>query len=424
MKEDYLHLLWKTKRLPFHILQTIDNKAVRILHVGIHNLDAGPDFFNSQIELDGLKQNGNVEMHIKSSDWYAHGHQNDSAYNNVILHVVYEHDQLVFIEGFPIPTIELKQHIDWKHFNQFHSVSSTRPKFPCQSQFKSVDPMVFWRQVQKALLLRLNRKTSDLKQALNSDSDFNPKKALLVAIAKSFGMKTNALPFVQLAQQIPLERFFQASLFEKEAIVFGLAGFLEEKKDVFQTELQTEWLFQRYKNNLHPMNKFSWKFKGCRPNGFPTLRLAQFTQFVHLLDWNQAFWEEMVTKLNSDLLKGLSLPLHEYWKEHYDFGKKRTSLGSASMSKRTAQTIIANSFIPFLELSSAQYNLSQTGKISIDWLSILAPESNSIIHGWNAYARPPKHAGEAQGLIEMTNEFCSKKQCLKCDVGKTLFQVD
>ena len=101
MNEYYLHFLWKNKRLPLHQLKAVDGEKIEILHVGYYNTDSGPDFFNGQIEIEQIKHSGNIEMHVKSSDWNVHGHQHDPAYSNVILHVVYEHDQLIFIEGIP-----------------------------------------------------------------------------------------------------------------------------------------------------------------------------------------------------------------------------------------------------------------------------------------------------------------------------------
>lgn len=120
MNEHYLHFLWKNKRLPLHRLRTIDGEKIEILHVGFYNPDSGPDFFNGQIRINEVKHSGNIEMHVKASDWNQHGHQHDPAYSNVILHVVYEHDQLIFIEGIPIPTVELKAFIDWKHYDWFN----------------------------------------------------------------------------------------------------------------------------------------------------------------------------------------------------------------------------------------------------------------------------------------------------------------
>ena len=420
MNENYLHFLWKNKRLPFNNLTTIDGKKLEILHVGIHNLDSGPDFFNGQIILDEIRHSGNIEMHMKSSDWNAHGHQFDPAYSNVILHVVYEHDQLIFIEGIPIPTVELKHVIDWEHFNWFSSYYKRTATILCEPFLKEIANVFVLNQIEQAFFQRMDRKKMELEH-LYQGGKMSFKEVLFHTISKAFGMKVNQLPFQELAVGIPFDKFMKANQKQKMAITFGVAGFLNEDKAIaYYEELKEEWNFQRYKLKLESRNGHSWKFKGCRPGGFPTQRLAQFATFVHEMNWDSEIWylpaKELLLMLQTQLMK----PAHEYWMDHFDFGKEKKT--TATLSIATANTIIINSIVPFLWwLSDCLSDDSYRNK-AFEILGLLPPEKNEKINAWRYAGVKPANALESQGLIELANEFCLKKKCLECGIGNNVLK--
>ncbi|AEA44130.1 DUF2851 family protein [Fluviicola taffensis] len=422
MNENYLHFLWKNKRFPTHNLTTIEGRKIEILHVGIHNHDSGPDFFNGQIRIDEIHYSGNIEMHVKSSDWNLHGHQFDPAYSNVILHVVYEHDQLIFIEGIPIPTVELKRIIDWENFKWFNQYYKGNKTILCESFLSSLPPPIFWNQVERSLIQRVQRKTSELNLLLQT-SEMSYKEVLFRIISKAFGMKVNQLPFQELANRIPFEKFIKASQKQKMAIAFGVSGFLEndEFKSSYQNELRAEWDFQRYKLKLHAANRHIWKFKGCRPGGFPTQRLAQFATFVHEMDWSSSLWflsaKELVQQLQGKLMK----PANEYWKTHFDFDKEKSA--PSSMSIGTANTIIINSIVPFLCWLTEKLSDEVYRNRAFEILEQLPAENNEKVMAWKRIGFVAKNAFESQGLIELSNEFCTKKGCLKCVIGNTVLKV-
>jgi hypothetical protein len=420
MTENYLHFLWKNKRFPTHNLKTTDGETIAILHVGIHNHDSGPDFFNGQIRLNDVNHSGNIELHVKSSDWNLHGHQFDSAYSNVILHVVYEHDQLIFIEGIPIPTVELKKMIDWKNYEWFNHYYKENKPILCESFLTKVPPPIFWNQVEMALFQRIQRKVLELDE-LQRTSEMSFKEVLFRAISKAFGMKVNQLPFQELAVRIPFDKFIKASQKQKMAITFGVGGFLDDEvSNNYQNELKTEWDFQRYKLNLHAANRHIWKFKGCRPGGFPTQRLAQFATFVHEMDWTSSLWflpaKELLYELQSKLMK----PANEYWITHFDFDKEKKTPSNLSIG--TANTIIINSVVPFLWWLSEKMSDETYRNRAFEILELLPAESNEKINSWKKLGFPAKTAFESQGLIELSNEFCTKKGCLKCKIGNVILK--
>lgn len=418
MNENYLHFLWKNKRLPLTNLHTIDGKKVEILHIGIHNLDSGPDFFNGQIVLDEIRHSGNIEMHVKSSDWNLHGHQFDKAYSNVILHVVYEHDQLIFVEGIPIPTVELKPLIDWGHFDWFTNYYKRTAPILCEPFLKEVPEVMVINQLERALFQRMDRKMMELEQLYQS-SRMSFKEVLFHTISKAFGMKVNQLPFQELAVGIPFNQFMKASRKQKIAIAFGVGGFLNEDKSIgYHEELKKEWDFQRYRLKLTAQNTHSWKFKGCRPGGFPTQRLAQFATFVHEMNWDSDSWylpaQELLAMLQTQLMK----PADDYWKNHFDFGKEKKTPSNLSIA--TANTIITNSVVPFLWWLSYRLSDDSYRNKAFEILSLLPAEKNEKIEAWKKVGVKAVNALESQGLIELNNEFCLKKKCLECVIGNSV----
>jgi hypothetical protein len=422
MNENYLHFLWKNKRLPLTNLHTIDGKKVEILHVGIHNLDSGPDFFNGKIVIDQITHSGNIEMHVKSSDWNLHGHQFDKAYSNVILHVVYEHDQLIFVEGIPLPTVELKQLIDWNHFDWFNTWYKGTNTVLCASFLNEIPGVIILNQVERAFFQRMERKMMELENLYQSRR-MSFKEVLFHTISKAFGMKTNQLPFQELAIGIPFDKFIKASQKQKMAITFGVGGFLEEEKAIpYHEELKKEWDFQRYRLKLESRNVYSWKFKGCRPGGFPTQRLAQFATFVHEMNWDSDSWylpaKELLVMLQSKLMK----PADEYWLEHFDFGKEKKATSTLSIA--TANTIVINSVVPFLWWLSYRLSDDSYRSKAFELLEMLPPERNEKISAWKNLGVKPMNALESQGLIELSNEFCSKKACLECVIGNAVLKGD
>lgn len=418
MTEKYLHFIWKNKRLPFHLLKTTEGKAIRVLHVGTYNTASGPDFFNGQIELDNVVYNGNIELHIKSSDWIAHKHQHDPAYNNVILHVVYEHDQLIFVEGIPLTTLELKPFIDWKHFQQSTQFSVTKNSLACSVHFHTCPDPIKWNQVENALFERIKRKANALSNE-HPPKSLNPKNVLFHAIATAFGMKTNALPFRELAARIPMEQFLKMKIPQKTALVFGVSGlFSSTDPDTYEQQLVNEWKFQAAKLNLSSAQKQMWQFKGCRPSGFPTIRLVQFAQFIDTMDFTSAFWELPVEAIKSHLFLCLCAPINDdYWRNHYHFGKEKKRPNSGVMSPETATVIIINSIVPYLWWLSDFTSNPIFRERGIDLLESLPAEKNQLLSDWKVVGMVPKSAADSQGLLEMTHQWCAKKICLKCRIG-------
>lgn len=424
MTENYLHFLWRSKRLPFHLFRTTENKRIHVLKTGTYNTASGPDFFNGQLEIDGIVHVGNIELHLKSSDWYKHNHQNDSAYSNVILHVVLEHDREVVLHGEPIPTLELKSYIDQNHLKKtmrlIHPNASLNTVISCANQLEEFPAPVLWSQVQQSLIQRMDRKAYEI-QALANLLGNDPRNLLFQSIAKSFGMKTNKIPFQELAHRLPFRKLIKSSKLETEAIVFGTSGLLNAQyKETYPTSLCNEWLFQQHRLNIHKLQALSWHFKGCRPAGFPTLRLAQFAAFVNEMDWHTEFWELPASQIKTVLLKGLQSEPSDYWKTHYHFGKQKANSTASELSLESANTILINSIVPFLWWLSTVWNTPIYRKKALEMLESMPAEKNTCMEQWRELKIQPKSAADSQGLLELLNEFCTHKYCLNCKIGLNL----
>lgn len=406
MNENYLHFLWKNKRLPLHLIKTIDRQEIQILDVGIHNLDAGPDFFNGKILLNGVVQIGNIELHVKSSDWYIHGHHLDAAYDNVILHVVYKHDQLVFIEGVAIPTLELMNYIDNVHYHQFIGQVKIPFQIPCMKHISEVSQAIIKSQVRFAFFERIERKSS-----LHQPKNYDYRVSLLHFIALAFGMKINAMPFEELTNKLPIEYYLKANLHEKTAMVIGISGLLEDTKYQFMNEqLIDEWNYQKHKLDLTSLNASSWKFKGCRPHGFPTIRLLQFVLFTHCFDWHEPFWNNSVVEIRQSIQNRLIN------------SKFESNMTFPAMSINTANSILINGIIPFIWYLSNLNKCDNLKQKAIELIELLPPEKNELLKQWKRIGLPPRNALESQGLLELYNNWCQKKQCLKCEIGRLILK--
>ena len=419
MQEEYLHYLWRMKRLKFNDLKLTDHSSIDVLDPGWYNLDAGPDFFNGSVQIDGINWYGNIELHIQSSDWYAHGHQNDTSYNNVILHVVYNHDKEVLINGKPIPTLELKNQIDDNHHSNYLKILKSRKIIPCADVLMN-HKKALENQIEKSFFHRLERKGLEL---LNQSSQNDRYSLFLRSIFQAVAGRVNKLPMQELASILPYQMIWKEAWSQKriEALVFGCSGLLRGiSYDEYSRSLWEEWLFLKRKYNLSEMNKKSWKFGGVRPPSFPTVIIAQVCALIPQFPFQNHTkrtakeWMEVVGQLSPRFI-------HNYWKTHYVFGKLTTDR-KVSFSSQFKQNLIINGLVPFFSALKHSTNDFIFQYRALELITATPPEKNRIINEWKEIGIKPKNALETQGLLELKNEFCTFKKCLSCEVGKESLQ--
>lgn len=399
MKEEYLHLIWNQKRIPFHQMKLTNGQNFTVKKNGQHNKESGPDFFDGEVIIDNITWRGNIEIHVKSSDWNLHNHTNDQAYYNVILHVVYEHDKEIVIGDRLLPTLELKSVIDEKHFQNYCKIKYSRTDFVCENLIHEFDPIYLEAMKEKAIVRRLNRKILDFKGLENDENDYG--QILYELLAKSFGMKVNSQPFQELSQRIPLKIIKRERKEYIPSLIIGTSGLLEE---VSNSHLLHDWLFLKEKYCLHTMQKFVWKKKGLRSSGFPFIRLTQFSEVIQKFDFDTYY-----TYLNAT-------ELVEYLYALLDISSQDNAR-LLKLSRTTKETIIVNSFVPFLWWFGQIRNDEKLMDKVIDVLLLLGAEDNQVLSKWRKIGIEAKNSYDSQALLEIYNEFCFRKKCLFCTLG-------
>jgi len=417
MREEFLHFIWKYQLFDHSRLKTEDGEVLLVLHPGVLNTHSGPDFSDARIRIGENIWVGNVELHIKSADWYAHNHHLDQAYNNVMLHVVYEDSALVQDKKKPnIPVLNLKGRVDLNRYLQWQKLINRPDWIPCTSTIKEVPEIVTLQAIERMAVERLERKTGEVNRLVKHYKG-NWEKALLIMLARSLGAKVNAEPFQVLAELLSLNKLkkLKGKKLRIEAMIFGIAGLLDESTgEEYVRALIDEFSFLKRKYSLEVMNSAHWKFMRMRPANFPSLRIAQLA--VILSQWNQLSEHLFYQASAGNLAKILQQSVHPYWKTHYRFGKT-SKLKSDKMGKTMVNLIIINTFVPFLYAYGKAHDNQILTESALETLQQTTAEKNNIISGWKALGIKPENAFETQGLIELKNEYCAFKKCLTCKIG-------
>jgi len=416
IKEELLHHIWQHRLFSQKELRTVDGQPLEIMKVGTLNSNAGPDFQNTRIKIGVTEWAGNVEIHIKSSDWLRHKHQYDANYSNIILHVVFEDDLKEPLGKFP--TLELKDLVSDQVLRRYENLDTSSGELPCGSQFIEVPELVRSAWFDSLLIGRLQRKSEWMSQLVD-ECGGDLEQAFTVVVFRAFGMKVNAEPFEQLAKRIPWKVLskHQDNQFQLEAILFGVAGFLDSPKDDYQNDLKKEFDFLSHKYQLKPLDVSVWKFLRLRPANFPTVRLAQLAA---LFQSTGAFFNWFSNQKEIDLKKLMVEP-SSYWKMHYNFGTD-SKPKSKRIGKTMARNIIINAVAPFLFVSAHREAKPELQDRALNLLQQLEPESNVKVNAFAEQGLKVQNAAESQALIELKTHFCDHKKCLTCSIGANILK--
>ncbi|MBU8891492.1 MAG: DUF2851 family protein [Bacteroidales bacterium] len=420
MKEEFLHYIWKYKLFINDNLKNQNQEKIEILNQGTHNFDSGPDFFNSRIKINGTIWAGNVEIHVNSSDWYTHKHNNDKAYDNVILQVVYNHNKDVFrTNGQLIPTLEIK--FDQDLLNNYESLLKSESWIPCQNNINKVDLFTTQNWLEKLTIERLEEKSERINKLLKQKNN-SWETAFYIHLARNFGFKLNSDPFELLAKSLPLAYLAKQkdNLFQIEALLFGQAGFLiDDSGDDYYLKLQKEFKYLQKKYKLKPIEKHLWKFLRSRPVNFPTIRIAQFAMLVYKS--SALFSKILETKTINDFYKLFIVKPSDYWENHYVFNKESVKKPK-TIGKSAVDILLINTIIPFLFIYGKAKGEQNLQDRSINLLESLKPEKNSIITKWNNLSIKASSAFDTQALIHLKNNYCNHKKCLNCQIGNYIIR--
>ncbi len=421
MKEDFLHYIWRFKKFNILDLKTQQGESLTIIHVGQYLELSGPDFFNAQIMIENQKWAGNVEIHIKSSDWYAHNHEKDDAYDTVILHVVWEHDTEIFRKNnTEIPVLELKNVVDSSILNKYQSLVAPKSWIFCEKQISQVDDFVLKNWQERLFFERLERKSKTIFNMLTQTNQ-DWEAVLFCLLAKNFGLNTNGEIFFKIAQSIPFSTVRKES-FEVEnleALLFGIAGLLDsEKEDNYFKDLKFRYFYLVHKYQLEKSVIEPVQFFKHRPDNFPTIRLSQLSNLYHL--YHNLFSKISTLKSLQNCYDLFQISSSMYWNSHYQFDKVSPKKKKA-LSKSFIDLIVINTIIPI----QFTYFKSLGKEVSEDFINLLkeiTAEKNSIIDKFNSFGIVSKNAFDTQTLLQLKNEYCNQSKCLQCSIGTYLLK--
>ncbi|MDR2011347.1 MAG: DUF2851 family protein [Bacteroidales bacterium] len=414
MNEEFLHFIYK-HRLWKNSIKLTSGKKIEIIDTGIPNYNSGPDFFNAKIKTDDTIWAGNVEIHINSSDWYRHKHDQDLSYDNVILHVVFNHDkEIKYKNGQDIPTWEMR--FDHALYNNYSKLKNNDSDIPCTNYIELIDKSKISLFLEKLAIERLKEKTEYIYELLSQTKN-NWEHVFYIILARTFGFGTNALPFEQMARNTPINiiRKYSGNIFVIEALLFGQSGLLDENADdEYAAILKKEYDFLRKKHKLNPIPAEMWKKAKIRPVNFPTVRIAQFSRL--LTNFHDLFSVATNISQAKNLKKYFETEPSEYWRSHYVFGK-HTEKGTTGIGSGMSDIIIINTIIPFMFCFFTNYHSADPHEIAISWLNNIKPENNKNVRVWKKLGIIPDTAFESQALIQLKNNYCDMKKCLDCNIG-------
>ena len=424
--EQLLHYVWKHKLWPLGEMVTTDGRQVEVIDPGLHNRShQGPDFFNGKVRIGDTLWVGNIELHLRASDWFQHHHDRDEAYDNVVLHVVEEADaEVTNTRGeylpqliLPIPSYVREHYEELLHTDQYP---------PCYRIIPSLSRLTVHSWMAALQTERLEQKTQAITRRV-AQCNGSWEDAYFMTLARNYGFGVNGDAFELWAQHVPSQYIgkHRDNLFQIEAMFLGQAGLLqleaiperhrdEALQDGYFTKLRNEYQYLAHKFSMKPMDMSLWRFLRMRPQNFPHIRLSQLANlyYEHRTGLSQLLDCRTVEELHA-LYQTQATP---YWQTHYTFGSESTK-NPKKISISSTTLLIINTAIPMLFAVGRHKQREDYCDRAFDLLEQLKPEHNHIIRMWQECGLEVATAGDSQALLQLKNEYCDRKDCLRCRFG-------
>lgn len=429
MNEDFLHYVWKFQKFTNTQLRTISGEPISVVAVGQHNLNSGPDFFNAKLTIGEQLWAGNVEIHIKASDWYAHQHQKDAAYDSVILHVVWEYDSEIFRKDeTTISTLEVKSCIASEVFEAYQKLFKVKHKWiNCEDDFAQIDSFLLKHWLERLYVERLEQKAVKIEQLLKAHHN-HWEAVLFELLCKNFGLKVNGASFLSIAQSVDFSVIQKCShhQIDLESLLLGQAGLLEGGlEDVYYKALQQNYEYIKHKFQVSNHTVIQPKYFRLRPPNFPTIRLSQlatlyithkklFSTVVGIA--SEAVSEEIIKKLYALLTVAAS----SYWDTHYNFGVV-SAKRSKKMTKKFVDLLLINTLVPVLFCYGKRQGNSMIDLL-LQVMMRIVPEENSVVIKFNQLQTVAHHAFESQAVLQLKENYCAKNRCTECAIGNAILK--
>lgn len=422
MTERLLQFIWQFQYFNKKESAISSGELLQIISAGSFNNNQGPDFLNAKIKIGKTTWAGNVELHIQTSDWKKHKHQHDKNYSNVILHVVWENDRAIN----EIPVLELKDKVAKVLLQRYEELMKSSAFIPCDKNINSVKSLTWKSWKERLLAERLMRKAK-VAEVFLSSNHYHWEETFWWLFARNFGMKVNADAFEAMAKSIPVNLLakHKNQVHQLEALLLGQAGLLDRNPgsvqdiDDYHGMLQKEYHFLKKKYSLKPI-QLPVHFLRMRPGNFPTIRLAQLAMLIQ----GSAHLFSKIKEVASvkSIRQWLDVTANDYWHYHYQF-----DIASSFKKKKLGDTmidnIIINTVCPVLFAYGNYHNENKYKEKALGWLEEISAESNAITKGFKQLGIENKSAFDSQALIELKNEYCTKKRCLDCAVGNVILKI-
>lgn len=422
MTEAFLHYVWQFQYFNKANLYTSAGEPVNIIHQGMLNVNAGPDFEQARIKIAEVDWVGSVEIHINAEGWNDHHHDKDAAYENVILHVVWDnHNTIVRKDGSVLPTLVLKDRVEKALYEKYLQIIKNPNDIPCNAQLSKVTDIVKVSMLDKTVAERLELKSKALKKIFDKNlGDW--EETAYQALLTNFGFKVNNEPFQQLAIALPykLIRKHIGQQLQIESLLLGMAGLLPEQiEDEYLQHLQREYALLSHKYDLQTrqLNIAQWRLMRLRPANFPAIRLMQLASLLQ--NFGPLFSGFVEFSDYKELYNKLRVKQSDYWTKHYLPGKKST-VTIPGLGKASIENIIINTVVPLLVLYSNERDEQAYMDKALDVLQHIKAENNRIIRSWHSVGWKVKNAFDSQALIGLYNNYCLKRRCLQCNIGSNL----
>lgn len=425
MREDFLHYLWKYQKIDQRVLTTVDGIPVKIVSPGIHNYLSGPDFFNARLFIGDQEWAGNVEIHLSSSHWYVHGHQNDPAYDNVILHVVWEHDVDIYRkDDTALPVVEIRNMVLPGALSSYENLCSGSGNrwINCENDFRDVDGFLVKNWLERLYLERLEQKTFLIHSLLEKCAG-DWEAVLFQMLARNFGLNINGEAFLSIATSIPFGviRKTRSNKSLLEALLLGQGGLLDkDHEEPYFKQLKNEYDYLRTKYGLSRNGVLPVKYFRLRPDNFPEIRLAQLAAVYHSNDYLFSSVER--SSEIEEIYDLFEVHLNGFWSSHYTFSSSHGQR-KKMLTRKFMNLLIINTIVPvkFSYLKSIGKDIENLFTI----IEAIAPEENQVIKKFRSL--DPTCAGNAlqsQALLQLKKEYCEKNACLQCAVGMKILQKE
>ena len=417
MTERLLQFIWQFQYFNKGELSTLQGENLQIVFPGQYNTNQGPDFLESKIKIGNTTWAGNIELHFKTSDWEKHNHHRDDNYNNVILHVVWEHD---LSHPTTIPVLELKERVSKILLQRYDELIKTINFIPCEKSLHVV-PDITWSSWKERLLAERLIKKSEIVQKYLQRSNCHWEEVFWWLLARNFGIKVNADAFEEMARSLPLAILAKHKnhIHRLEGLLFGQLNLLSRNfEEGYPKMLKKEYEFYKKKYGLRPIARLPF-FLRMRPGNFPTIRLAQLAMLI--FDSAHLFSKIKDAGSVDEIKKWFGVTANDYWHYHYRFDEP-SSFKKKKLGTSMTDNIIINTIAPMLFAYGDYHNEERYKQKALRWLEETAAENNSITKGFLQLGIENRNAFDSQALLELKKEYCDRKRCLDCSVGNSILK--